>query len=288
MKTPKRLQPLIEDGLVDEVVRPLKSGKEAAVYVVRAGGEVCCAKVYKAAQERGFRQRAEYGEGRRVRNTRRARAMARGTRYGREAEEAEWQSAEVGALYRLADAGVRVPRPHLFVDGVLLMELVTDADGAAAPRLDTILPSADQALAWHRTLMHEVVRMLCAGLIHGDLSEYNVLVDAAGPVIIDLPQAVDAAGNNNACRLLVRDVDHLTDYFAQFTPDLADTDYAGEIWSLYEAGRLTPHTELTGRFEAEVHTPDVAAVLRAIEAARAEALLGDRAFDEDDEDEETG
>lgn len=283
MKIPKRLQPLVEDGLIDAVVRPLMSGKEAAVYVVRCGDEVRCAKVYKAAERRSFRHRAEYGEGRRVRNSRRARAMARGTRYGRAAEEAEWQSAEVDALRRLAAVGVRVPRPYQFIDGVLLMELVTDADGAAAPRLDGVLPSAEEAAAWHRHLMQEVVRMLCAGLIHGDLSEYNVLVDADGPVIIDLPQAVDAAGNNNACRLLVRDVDNITAYFRAYAPELADTDYAREIWSLYESGDLMPHTELTGHYEADEHTPDVAAVLREIEAARAEALLRQRP----PEDEET-
>lgn len=282
MKSPKRLQPLIDDGLVDQVVRQLKSGKEADVFVVRCAGETRCAKVYKEARNRGFRGQAEYQEGRRVRNSRRARAMAKGTRYGREEQEAVWQSAEVDALYRCADAGVRVPRPHLFVDGVLLMELVTDRDGHAAPRLDDVLLSAEQARDYHRRLMDEVVRMLCAGLIHGDLSEYNVLVDAEGPVVIDLPQAVDAAGNNNACRMLVRDVANLTAYFARTAPELAETDYAQEIWALYEDGRLTPDVRLTGEFQPERRSPDVDAVLREIAAAREEALAARQPPPEED------
>lgn len=271
MKTPKRLAPLIEDGVIDAVTRELKSGKEAAVYVVRCGGEVRCAKVYKEAAKRGFRSRAEYREGRTVRNTRRARAMAKRTRFGREEEETVWQSAEVDALYRLAEAGVRVPTPHMFIDGVLLMELVSDADGLAAPRLDGMAPSAEQARDWHAALMREVVRMLCAGLIHGDLSEYNVLIDAQGPVIIDLPQAVVAAGNNNAYRMLLRDVDNITAYFAAFAPELAETDYGREIWSIYERGELAPGTELTGRFHRDERPADVDDVLREIGAAREDA-----------------
>lgn len=273
MKTPRRLEPLLADGLVDDVVRELRSGKEASIFVVRCGEDMRCAKVYKEADRRGFRSRAEYREGHRVRNSRRARAMAKGTRYGREAEEAVWQSAEVDALFRLADAGVRVPRPHNFIDGVLLMELVTDADGAVAPRLGDLVLSAEQARRWHRQLVDEVVRMLCAGLIHGDLSEYNVLVDAQGPVIIDLPQAVNAAGNNNAQRMLIRDVDNLTSYFARYAPELAGSEYGRNIWALYEGGALEPGMPVTGRYKRDETPADVCAVLREIDAARDEAIL---------------
>jgi RIO kinase 1 len=218
MKTPKRLQPLVDEGLIDQVVRQLMSGKEATVYVVRSGGETLCAKVYKAATERGFRQAVDYTENRKVRNSRQARAMAKGTRFGREAAEAAWQSAEVDALHRLAAAGVRVPRPHNFCDGVLLMDLVTDADGNAAPRLNDVAFTPADALRHHATLVSEVVKMLCAGLIHGDLSEFNILLAEDGPVIIDLPQAVDAAGNNHAPRMLRRDLDNLRDFFGRFEP----------------------------------------------------------------------
>jgi RIO kinase 1 len=272
MKTPKRIEPLVEDGLVDEVLHQLKSGKEAAVFVVRCAGTIRCAKVYKEADKRGFRSQTQYQEGRTVRNSRRARAMAKGTRYGRNEQEAVWQNAEVDALYRLAAAGVRVPQPHLFVDGVLLMELVTDAEGNVAPRLDDVSLTATQARDYHRILIEEVVRMLCAGLIHGDLSEYNVLIDAKGPVIIDLPQAVNAAGNNNACRMLVRDVDRLTGYFGRYAPELLATDYAHEIWALYESGTLRPDTVLTGRFQRDTRPVDVDGVLLEIEAAREEAI----------------
>ena len=272
MKIPPRIAPLVEDGLVDEVVRQLRSGKEASIFVVRCAGETRCAKVYKAAERRSFRSRARYQEGRGVRNSRRARAMEKGSRYGRGEAEAVWQTTEVDALWRLSAAGVRVPTPYQFVDGVLLMELVTDAAGHAAPRLDDLVPSADQARRWHGRLLQDVVRMLCAGLIHGDLSEYNVLVDVAGPVIIDLPQAVDAAGNNSAWEMLARDVDNLTAHFARFAPELADTEYALEIWGHYQRGTLTPHTELTGRCPREERPADLESVLREIEAAREEAL----------------
>lgn len=270
MKTPKSLEPLMRDGLVDEVIRPLKSGKEASVYVVLSGGEIRCAKVYKEANQRNFRQAAQYTEGRKVRNSRQTRAMQKGTRYGRKEQESAWQNAEVDALYRLADAGVRVPKPHCFVDGVLLMELVTDSDGNAAPRLNDLVLSEMQARDYHGVLVRQVVRMLCAGIIHGDLSEYNVLVGRDGPVIIDLPQAVDAAGNNNASRMLWRDVDNLAAYFGRFAPDLLTTDYGMEIWSLYESLALHPDVSLTGRFERSQKLANVGSVLQEIDAAREE------------------
>ncbi len=270
MKAPKRLQPLIAEGLIDGVVRQLMSGKEAMVYVVRSGGETRCAKVYKAATERSFRQAVDYTENRKVKNSRQARAMAKGTRFGREAAEAAWQSAEVDALYRLAAAGVRVPTPHNFCDGVLLMELVVDAEGDAAPRLNDVDLTADEARAHHATLLAEVVRMLCAGVIHGDLSEFNILLAADGPVIIDLPQAVDAAGNNHAQRMLLRDVGNLRAYFGQQAPELLTTSYGPEIWDLFQRGLLRPSTTLTGRFEQAPGAIDVGGVLREIDDARAE------------------
>jgi len=270
MKVPKRLAPLFEEGLVDEVVRQLMSGKEATVYVVRSGGETLCAKVYKEATERSFRQAVDYTENRKVRNSRQARAMAKGTRFGRRATEAAWQSAEVDALYRLAAAGVRVPRPHNFCDGVLLMDLVTDADGDAAPRLNDVEFTPDEARAHHATLLREVVRMLCAGIVHGDLSEFNILLGADGPVIIDLPQAVDAAGNNHASRMLLRDVANLRAFFGRFEPGLLGTQYGPEIWDLYRRGALSPDVELSGRFEHEAGSVDVDDVLRVIDDARSE------------------
>jgi RIO kinase 1 len=272
MKTPKSIEPLVQDGLVDEVIRPLKSGKEADVYVVISEGEIRCAKVYKDVKKRGFHKQAQYQEGRKVRNSRQARAMEKSSRFGRQQQEEVWQNAEVDALYRLASAGVRVPKPYNFVEGVLLMELVTDEHGSAAPRLNDLELSREQALEYHALLIKEVVRMLCAGIVHGDLSEYNILVDANGPVIIDLPQAVDAAANNNAARMLERDVDNLADYFGRFAPELLATQYGKEIWKLYETGQLTPQTELTGRFEGSAKKADVRSVMREIKDARDEAL----------------
>lgn len=265
MKTPKRLEPLLEDGLIDDVVRQLMSGKEATVYVVRCGDDVRCAKVYKEANNRSFRQSVDYTEGRKVKNSRQGRAMAKGSKFGRESQEAAWQSAEVDALYRLANAGVRVPEPYNFYEGVLLMELVTDANGNAAPRLNDVTFSAEEARIHHRTLIKEVVRMLCAGIVHGDLSEFNILMSADGPVIIDLPQAVDAAGNNNASEMLARDVRNLSDYFGRFAPELLNTQYGKEIWALYAHGDLTVETELTGRFRQSTKAVDLKSVMREIE-----------------------
>ncbi|MDP1657794.1 MAG: PA4780 family RIO1-like protein kinase [Methylotenera sp.] len=265
MKTPQRLEPLLEDGLIDDVVRQLMSGKEATVYVVRCGDDVRCAKVYKEANKRSFRQSVDYTEGRKVKNSRQGRAMAKGSKFGRESQEAAWQSAEVDALYRLANAGVRVPEPYNFYEGVLLMELVTDANGNAAPRLNDVTFSAEEARIHHRTLIKEVVRMLCAGIVHGDLSEFNILMSADGPVIIDLPQAVDAAGNNNAREMLERDVRNLSDYFGRFAPELLTTQYGKEIWALYAHGDLTLETELTGRFRESTKAVDLKSVMREIE-----------------------
>lgn len=268
----------MEEGLIDTVVRQLMSGKEAMVFVVRNGEHTLCAKIYKEATHRSFRQAVDYTENRRVKNSRSARAMAKGSKFGRQEQEAAWQSAEVDALYRLAAAGVRVPQPYNFHDGVLLMELVTDAHGDAAPRLNDVAFTPEQALTHHATLIGEVVRMLCAGVVHGDLSEFNILlantgVEAGGvdvPVIIDLPQAVDAAGNNHAQRMLMRDVGNLRDFFGQFAPELLTTEYGPEIWSLYQAGMLTNDTPLTGRYERQHADVDMLAVLREIDDARAE------------------
>ncbi|MBK5105734.1 MAG: serine protein kinase RIO [Burkholderiales bacterium] len=265
MKTPNRIKPLVEEGLVDEVVRQLMSGKEAEVYVVRCGDDTRCAKVYKEAEKRSFRQNVQYTEGRKVKNSRRARAMEKGSRYGRKEQEQAWQSAEVDALHRLAAAGVRVPRPYNFLEGVLLMELVTDETGNAAPRLNDLALSAAQAREYHHTLIMQVVRMLCAGIIHGDLSEYNVLVGGDGPVIIDLPQAVNAAGNNSAGAMLQRDVDNLTAYFGRYAPELLATDYGREIWAIYESGKLHPEIALTGCFVRSEKPADVGSVIREID-----------------------
>ena len=267
MKTPKRLLPLIEDGIIDEVIRPLMSGKEAAVFVVRAGDDIRCAKVYKEAAKRSFKQAVEYQEGRKVRNSRRARAMEKRSKFGRKQLEESWHNAEVDALYKLAKADVRVPEPYGCFDGVLIMELVTTEDGQVAPRLNDVAMSAEQAIEDHETVMRYIVRMLCAGLVHGDLSEFNVLVDDYGPVIIDLPQAIDPTANNHAERMLARDINNMTNYYSEFAPELKHTQYAKEIWALFEAGDLTPETPLTGHYEDDAEDADVDSVIREIKAA---------------------
>ena len=286
MKTPKRLLPLIEDGVIDAVIGQLMSGKEATVYTVRCGNEIRCAKVYKEAMKRSFKKATQYQEGRKVRNTRRARAMEKGSKYGRKQQEETCQNAEVDALYLLANAGVRVPTPYGCFDGVLLMELVTDDSGDVAPRLGDVSMSAEQALEDHAVVMHYVVLMLCAGIVHGDLSEFNVLVDDYGPVIIDLPQAVDASANNHAESMLQRDVENMTQYYGQFAPELLGTQYAEEMWALYEDGELKPEVELTGRFATDSTESDVDGVLEEIKAVlleeekRQERLASNEASEE--------
>ncbi len=273
MKTPAGLQPLIDDGVLDEVLRPLKSGKEAAVYVVRSGDDVRCAKVYKDMAQRSFQQRVQYQEGRKVRGSRQARAIGKASKYGRRQQEAAWKNTEVDALYQLRDAGVRVPEPHGYFHGVLVMELVVDADGHSAPRLGEVELSHDQACGFHRFLLRQVVKMLCVGLIHGDLSEYNVLVAPDGPVIIDFPQVVSAAGNNAARTMLLRDVNNLTASLGYWAPELLETWYGEEMWALFEAGELRPDSELTGVFVHDESAPDVDGVRHAINDAREEALI---------------
>jgi len=273
VKTPQGLQALIDDGVIDEVLRPLKSGKEATVYMVRSGDVVRCAKVYKDMAQRSFQQRVQYQEGRKVRGSREARAIGRASKYGRKQQEAAWKNTEVDALYQLRAAGVRVPEPYSYVHGVLVMEMVTDADGHAAPRLGEVELTAEQAREYHRVLLRQVVRMLCCGLIHGDLSAYNVLVGPDGPVVIDFPQVVSASGNNAARRLLLRDVNNLTASLGRWAPELLDTWYGEEMWALFEAGALQAETELTGNFEPDETAVDLDSVRQAINDAREEALI---------------
>lgn len=268
MKTPECFEILVRNGLVDEVVSRLMSGKEADVYIVQSKGELCCAKVYKEVRTRSFSQMAQYQEGRKTRNSRQARAMQKSTRYGRKETEDAWKNAEVDSLRTLADAGVRVPAVYDYADGILLMELVTDAAGNAAPRLNDIRLTGAKAREYHQEMIRTIVVMLCAGIIHGDLSEYNVLVDRAGLVIIDLPQAVNAAGNNSARSMLERDVDNITSYFGRFAPELLSTDYGREIWKLYASGKLNVNSHLTGLFEQSDVPADVKGVMREIDYAR--------------------
>jgi RIO kinase 1 len=272
MKTPPALQPLIDDGVIDEVLRSLKSGKEATVYLVRSGTHLRCAKVYRDMAQRSFQKRAQYQEGRKVRGSRQSRAMGKSTSFGRREQETAWKNAEVEALYQLVAAGVRVPRPLGFFDGVLIMELVADAAGDPAPRLGEVELSAETARDYHGVLVRQVVLMLCLGLIHGDLSEFNVLLAPDGPVIIDLPQAVNAAGNNAALAMLERDVNNLRTTLGRFAPELLATEFAREMWALFEQGELRPDSELTGVFALDETVVDPDNVLLVIDDAREEEM----------------
>jgi RIO kinase 1 len=272
MKTPPGLQPLIDDGVIDEVLRSLKSGKEATVYLVRSGTQVRCAKVYRDMAQRSFQKRAQYQEGRKVRGSRQARAMSKSTRFGRKEQEASWKNAEVDALYQLVAAGVRVPKPFGYFNDTLIMELVTDAAGDPAPRLGEIDLSPEMAREYHRFLVQQIARMLSIGLIHGDLSEFNVLVGPDGPVIIDLPQVVNAAGNNGALAMLERDVNNIRGTLGRFAPELLETEYAREMWALFEQGELSADSELTGLFVRDETAADTDGVLQVVEDAREEAL----------------
>lgn len=274
---------MIDDGLVDDVLQRLKSGKEADVYTVMCGDKIQCAKVYKEASQRSFKQAVHYQEGRKVRNTRNSRAMQKGSKFGRKQQEETWQMAEVDALFRLANAGVRVPQPYMCIDGVLLMELVTDAEGMVAPRLSDVTLTEESAVADFHTMIRNIVRMLCVGIVHGDLSEFNVLLDAQGPVIIDLPQAVDAAANNHAESMFERDVGNITAYYGQFAPQLLQTRYAKEIWALYEDGKLTPESPLTGLFVEELQDVDMGSLMDEIIAAEDEYYDRQRAAQERDD-----
>jgi RIO kinase 1 len=241
------LAPLLADGVIDEIVSRLKGGKEADVWLVRAGGQTVAAKVYKARQTRSFKNDAAYKEGRKVRNTRTQRAMDRGSRFGQAAAEDAWKEKESDALFRLHAAGVRVPRPVLFHEGVLLMEVVVDAQGHPALRLVDAPIAREQAAGIYADLRTQAVKMLACGLIHGDLSPYNVLLGAHGPVVIDLPQVVDAAHNSQAEKFFLRDLDSIRRFCASHDPALGGQGDGREIWQAYVRRELTADFVPTGR-----------------------------------------
>jgi len=267
MRIPDSLAPLVDYGIVTDVVRPLMSGKEAQVFIVVSDGKYCVAKVYKEAQNRTFKHRAEYTEGRKVRNSRDQRAIGKRSKHGRAQDEAAWRSTEVDMIHRLHAAGVRVPTPHHFVDGVLIMELILDADGQPAPRLADLVFDPAGAQAMYDRLIREVLRMLCAGVVHGDFSDFNVLVGADGPVIIDFPQSVDTAHNTNARKLLLRDVDNMHRFLSTFAPNTRRFPYAEEMWELFQQNAITPDTRLTGRYRPSERRANTHAVLELIQDA---------------------
>ncbi len=272
MKTPIRLLPLLQADLIDDVVGQLQSGKEAEVYLVRAEGVIRCAKVYKEANDRTFKQKTQYTEGRKIRNSRKARAMEGNSKYGRKEREFEWQNTEVETLYLLAAAGVQVPQPLAFYEGVLLLEMIVDRDGNPAPRLSDVSLTSEQSRAFFQVVIRQAVRMLCAGIVHGDLSEFNILLSHNGLVIIDLPQAVQATANN-AFAIFERDLLQLVAFFGRAAPEIKKTNYAKEIWQLYRNGKLHPESELTGQFTDKSKSANVGEVLAEIDEAREEALL---------------
>lgn len=270
MRIPERLAPLVDQGIIEEVIRPLQSGKEAQVYLVRAGGEIRVAKLYKELGHRSFRNRSDYTDGRKVRNSREQRAIDKRTEFGRRLDEHAWHNAEVDALYRIHAAGVRVPQPFEFVDGVLVMERIQDYRGEPAPRLADLSIDAEEARAIFDHLLREVVRMLCSGIVHADLSDFNVLMAHDGPVLIDFPQCVDPVRNNNARKLLIRDVDNLTRILGRAAPELRSKRYGQEIWDLYERGELHPDSPLTGKARRKAKA-DTNALLAEIEELEREA-----------------
>jgi RIO kinase 1 len=259
---------LVADGIVDALIQRVKTGKEAEVFIVRKGEEYLAAKVYKERTARNFKNNVTYKEGRQVRNTRDARAMAKGTKYGLELSEADWRHAEHDALLTVAAAGVRVPKPDLFYEGVLLMELVLGSDGQPAPRLIDVPLTRDEAVAHHRDILGQIVGMLTCDLIHGDLSPYNILMAWNGPTIIDLPQVIKAAHNSQSEGFLIRDVRNITEHFARYAPELKKCAHDGElIWRKYvrrELARdyLPDDAERTARAQRpeppRQHTPHAA------------------------------
>jgi RIO kinase 1 len=281
VNVPPSLLPLVDDGIIEEVVRPLMSGKEAQVFLVVAGGRERVAKVYKDAARRSFKHKSDYTEGRRTRNTRDQRAMAQRTKHGRSQDEAAWRSTEVDMIYRLRAAGVRVPEPYIFSDGVLVMEFITNGDGLAAPRLGDAAVSPDEAVVIFETLMQEVIRMLCAGVVHGDLSDFNVLLSDTGPVVIDFPQAMDAAGNRNARNILIRDVDNLHRFLERATRGYRPKPFAQEMWALFERGELLPDTKLKGLYRPDSKAADMGGLLRELQDAKRDAVRAGLAVDDE-------
>ena len=259
--------PLFDSGIIERVVRPLMSGKEAQVFLVVSQGELRVAKVYKDAHKRTFKNRAEYTEGRKTRNSRDQRAIEKRSKHGRAQDEDAWKSTEIDMIHRLHAGGVRVPIPHAYSDGVLIMECVVDLDGNPAPRLGDVAFDSEAAQVIYDRVIREVVRMLAVGVVHGDLSDFNVLVAGDEPVIIDFPQSVDTASNTNARRLLIRDVDNLHRFLTGYVPKAPRLPYAEEMWELHEHNALTAETRLTGRYRPTERRTSDDAVLDLIQDA---------------------